>query len=127
MAFQNGSFRVALADGSAGTGDIASVANPEGVALGIVGTRLYITTPSAEASTINVGIAANGTTSSDTLIDGLSGATAGFYGSGKNGGTNGKLEQLWGPTQFVTASEATGDVADLEGWLMIDYVLLDFE
>lgn len=126
MAFQGGSFAVALADGSAGTGDIASVANPEGVALGIVGTRLYITVPSTGASTIDVGVAANGITLSDTLIDGLSGATAGFYGSGKNGGTNGKLEQLWGSTQFVTASEASGNVADLEGWLIIDYVMLDF-
>lgn len=115
---------VELADTGASAGDIAAVANPEGVPVHITRAILYLTTESTGASTLNVGVAANGTTGSDNLIDGVSGATAGAYDNLKDGGSNGKGGQLWGASEYVTASESTGDTTGLEGYLCLEYQTL---
>ena len=123
--FQKGSFVIPLADAGAAAGDMAAVLNPEGVPLAVTVATLYITTGSSNSSTIDVGIAANATTSNDTIIDGRSGATAGVFGNLGDPGTNGG-ESLWGATQYLTVSEASGDVSGLEGYLLVEYKILDF-
>lgn len=127
LEFQNGSARVALDDTGAAAGDIASVANPEGVTCIIERAYLLIETPSSGASTIDVGVGASATTSYDNLIDGVSGAAAGVFSNLKNAGSNGKADQLWTASQYITASEASGDTTGLAGWLIVDYRRADFE
>lgn len=121
-AFESGGLRVALAAAGVTAGDVASVLNPEGVALIITRAILDITTGSSGASTLDVGVAANATTSADNLIDGRSGATAGAYDNIEDGGTNGLACRVWGATEYVTVSEASGDVTGIAGELILQYI-----
>jgi len=99
----------------------AAIANPHGQPLLITNRFLVATTPSSGASTLDIGVAANATTLSDTLIDGVSGATAGVL---QAAGSNDALGRTWGATQFVTVAEASGDVNGLVGTLVIEYTFL---
>lgn len=86
---------------------------------------LDVTTKATDACTIDVGIAANGTTLSDTLIDGLDvNAAAGVFDNITDNGVNGKSRQRCGATQYVTASKASGATAGLVGNAYIEYVLI---
>lgn len=104
-----------------GAGVIASCANPEGEALYITDVILIIDEVSTVASTLDVGIAANAATGADNLIDGLSGATAGTFSNRVNAGTNGLLGKTWAASEFLTVSEASGNVVGIEGRLLIKY------
>lgn len=89
--FNEGWYEVPLEITSSGTGVKASIPNPfEGKAW-INHLVLEIVTGSGSASTLDIGPAANTSTSNDTLIDGLSGATPGIYHSKNDtdNGTNG--------------------------------------
>lgn len=121
LEFSNGAARVALATGTS-AGGVVSVANPEGVDLIVTFACLDIGTGSSNASTIDVGIAANGTTSSDNLIDGRSGATAGIYTNATDPGGNGKAAVLWPAASYLTASQASGAVAGIAGELIVRYI-----
>lgn len=126
LEFQYGSARVALATGASG-GGVASVENPEGVTLIVERAYILTTHESTGACTLDGGIAANGTTSSDNLIDGLSIASAtGLFSNLKNPGSNGKADQLWTASQFLTVSVASGAVDGATGWLIVDYRRADF-
>ena len=114
--------KVALAAGTA-AGGVLSWANPAGASIIVHNIALDITTQSTSASTIDVGVAANGTTSSDTLIDGVSGAAAGVFNSATNAGSNGSMSRKMTSTQFITASQATGAVAGLVGSAYITWSL----
>ena len=117
--------RVAL--GSADTaGGILAWQNPEASA--VVVTRLVIdrTTKSTGACTADFGTAANGTTSSDNLLDGVNvGAAEGSEDNVQDGGTNGKarqrLDAKGGATDYITGSRATGAAAGLVGNAYIFY------
>jgi hypothetical protein len=109
--YSKGGFRVAFTAGGTTAGDMAAVLNPTGEALVITKTIVNIT--------IDVGIAANGTTSNDTLIDGLSGATAGVFSTP---GTNGLPTKLWGATEYLTVSEASGDVTGIVGEVILQFL-----
>ena len=100
-----------------------SWANPAGASIIVHHIALDITTQSTGASTIDVGVAANGTTSSDTLIDGVSGAAAGVFNSATNAGSNGSMSRKLTSTQFITASQASGAVAGLVGSAYITWSL----
>lgn len=104
--------------GAAGSsGVFAALQNTTGKDLYIVGFGLNITTQSTGASTLDIGYTAtSATTSSDTMIDGLSGATAGHFGSS---GTNGKPCSNWASGKWITVAEASGDVTALVGRLHI--------
>jgi len=95
-------YSVALTAATATTaGGVVSLANPLGVALIITNAYLNITTAATtSANTIDLGVAANGTTSSDTLIDGMT-TTAGLKSAG---GTNGATPRTWATTEFVTGT-----------------------
>lgn len=117
---KKGTLKVAL--GALDTaGGVLSLANPEGVDLIITKLVLDITTPSTGACTIDAGVAANGTTLNDTLIDGLD-ANAAVITAGNPYGSNGKAAKKWSTTQYVTASVASGAAAGLVGYAYVDYI-----
>lgn len=104
-------------------GAIAAVANPEGATVIITRVLIHRTTKSTGAAAGDIGVAADATTSSDTLIDGVAlGATEGLEDNVTNGGTNGKARQLWGASQFVTVTGAA-DSSGLVGSIFIEYFL----
>lgn len=105
---------VALAAATTTTaGAVASVANPLGADLIIVEAYLNITTAATtSANTIDLGVAANGTTSSDTLIDGTT-TTAGLK---TVSGVNGAKPRRWSASEYVTAT-ASATLAGMVGTL----------
>jgi len=105
-----------------GAGVTQSTANPYGVSVMITNVVLDITTQSTGACTLDIGVAADATTSSDLLIDGLSAATAGVFSGAVNGGTNGRNAQKWTSSTFLNVAEATGDITGLVGVLYLTLV-----
>jgi len=104
-------------------GGVLAWANPEGVA--IIVTRLVIDITTAGTSgTANFGVAANGTTSSDNLMDGVSVTGTGAFDNVENQGTNGKSAVKMTSSQFITGSEdAASDVTGLVGSAYIEYYI----
>lgn len=102
-------------------GGLAAIANKWGAEVVIVRCALQRTTKSTGAAAADIGVAADATTSSDILIDGVAlGATEATEDNVSDGGTNGKARQKWGSTQFVTmtgAADSTGLVAKL--WIEV--------
>lgn len=86
-------------------------------------TRVIIdvTTQSTAACSLDIGVAANATTLSDTLIDGLSLAAAGIFDSIENNGTNGATQRKVAAGQSVTGSVASGASAGLVGSVYIHF------
>lgn len=122
MVAQFGAYRVALTAATDTTaGGVLSLANPEGVRLIVTDLFLDVQTGSSGAATVDAGIAANGTTSSDNLIDGCSVATAGAFDNNTDKGTNGKTRQVWSTTQYLTIT-ASATTAGLVGFAMIRYL-----
>lgn len=111
--------------GAAGSSNVfASLSNPWGVAVVVTRAILYISTASSGASTLDIGPAANATTASDTLIDGLSGAGTGVFDSSiaAHGGTNGLPSGLLAADGAITVKEASGNVDGLVATLVIQAV-----
>lgn len=123
MSEQKGAYKVALtAATGTGGGSVLSLANPEGADLIVTRLVLDITTEATGTPTVDAGIAANGTTSSDTLLDGLAvGAAAGVFDNTENGGTNGKGAVKWGASQFLTITPSAS-AAGLVGNAYIEYI-----
>lgn len=108
--------KLSVAGTSSSSGVFASLANPFGANAIILGRVLNATTQSTGAATVDIGVAADATTSSDTLMDGQSVATAGAL---QANGTNGLPYRAWSTTQFVNVAEASGDVDGLVGTLYL--------
>jgi hypothetical protein len=104
-------------------GGVFAWANPEGVPIIITRVVLDVTTQSTGACTVDVGVAANGTTLNDGLIDGVSVAAAGLVDNLDNAGTNGRARQKVTAGQFVTGSVASGASAGLVGSAYVFYVV----
>jgi hypothetical protein len=106
--FQNaGTLKVALAALDT-AGGVLAVANPFGADVIVKSLILDVTTAATAACTIDAGIAANGTTSNDGLIDGQDvNAAAGAF---KNSAV-----KKWGASQYLTISKASGAAAGLVG------------
>ena len=108
-------FKVALA-AVAGAGGVLAFQNPLGAPALVERLILDITTVATAAATVNAGTGATAATASDNLIDGLDvNAAAGVFDNLGDPGTNGKSRQRFGATDYVTISQATGDVAGLIG------------
>lgn len=103
---------------AATTGVFATMANPHGTDLIIWDSCINIITGSAIASGLDIGVAANATTASDTLLDGISGQTAGIFSTR---GTNGAALRRWNAGQWVTVQENSGDAAGLNAVLHVKY------
>lgn len=108
------------------SGQIAAVANPEGVSCVVKRIWLRTTTKSAAACTLDIGVAAGATTSSDNLLDGISvaGVPIGVYDNIENQGSNGRSTVDWPAASYVTVTVASGDANGLVGVLNVDYAIV---
>lgn len=123
MSEQVGAYKAAITAVTGTTaGGALRIANPEGVDLIVTRVILDITTPATGAATMDVGIAANGTTSSDTLFDGVDvGTASAIFDNIDDQGTNGQSVLRWGSTQYLTGT-ASATLAGLVGNVYIQYI-----
>lgn len=123
MSEQVGALKKALTAATVTTGGaVLSVANPEGADLIVTGLILDITTEATGAATVDAGIAADGTTSADNLIDaGNVGAAVAILTNVGDGGTNGKAATKWGSSQYLTIT-ASATLAGMVGNAYIQYI-----
>jgi hypothetical protein len=105
---------------------IVAWTNPEGADIIVLRAVADITTASTGASTLDIGLTAvSATTTSDTLLDGISGTPAAVFDSmnaALDSGANAKAQKL-AAGKWVTVDEATGDTTGLVGNLYISYVV----
>ena len=111
---------LSAATGTTG-GAVLSVANPTGKTCMIERMVLDVTTGCTSSQTVDVGVAANGTTTSDTLLDGV-GTLATVYDNITDAGTNGGATVKWTTTQYVTGT-ASAALTNLVGNYGIFYRL----
>lgn len=106
-------------------GGVISWQNTEGQSIIITRVVIDVTTVATGACTIDIGTTAtSGTTSSDTLLDGLDvNSATGTFDNVNDGGTNGKARQKLASAKWVTASKASGAAAGLVGTFYIEYLL----
>jgi hypothetical protein len=107
-------------------GEVAACLNPEGVPLIITDVKLYVDTPSAGAANLNVGIAANGTTSDTDMINALAvnGAITGVAYHGMTALAAKGAAQVWGATEYITAT-GSASTAGFAGRLFVQYIRVD--
>ena len=113
-------YTVVLALASADTaGGVVGLLNPFSYDVLVTDVIIDVTTKSTAAGTVDVGIAADGTTSDDTLIDGLDvGTAAGVFDNRIDKGTNGGMAH-WETDEYLTISKASGSAAGLVGFAYI--------
>jgi hypothetical protein len=110
---------------AAGNGGVLAWANPHAGAIDVTRVAFDVTTVATGACTVDVGVAANGTTSNDTLMDGLDvNAAAGLFDNIINHGTNGLSHRRVAAGSFVTGTVASGTVTGLVGSFYIEYQVL---
>ncbi len=127
MAFSSGCLEIPLTGATlfAG-GEIGSLLNPEGVPLIIQDVKIYVDTPSTGGANINVGIAANGTTSDTDMINALAinGAITGKAYHGMTALAAKGEAQVWGATEYITAT-GSADSTGFTGRLFVQYIRAD--
>ena len=93
--------------------------NPEGEDIMVTGFYLDVTTAATGTPTVDVGVAANGTTTSDTILDACAvGDAADVSTPIIEGGTNGKGAVKMSSTQYITIDGS----ASLAGMVASFYV-----
>lgn len=106
-------------------GGIFAVQNTSGVQLHVAELYFAVSTGSAAACTVDVGVGSSATTLYDTLMDGFSVETG---TAGENvhrlmlaadQGTNGKPYTAWPNNEYITASMASGATSGLVGTYVI--------
>jgi hypothetical protein len=102
-------------------GGVFAWANPTGGTIIVTKVILDVTTQSTGSCTVDVGVAANGTTSNATLLTGASVAAVALLDNVTNKGASGLAQKKVTSTQFVTASVASGASAGLVGFAYIYY------
>ena len=104
-------------------GEIASVANPEGVPLIIVDVKIYVDTPSTGGCNISVGLAAAATTSDTDMINALAinGAITGLAYHGMTALAAKGAAQVWSTSQYLTATGSASSVG-FTGRLFVQYI-----
>ena len=118
----NGGVAITATSHAAGDHGI-SWKNPEGEDIIVECIVLDVTTAATGSATIDIGVAADGTTGSDTLLDGVDvGSAAILATSGANGGTNGKTFQPMTSTQYITG-DGSASLAGLVGNIWIKYFI----
>ena len=114
--------KVALGQ-AAGNAGVLSWQNPESV--GVLAAVVLDVTTAQSGQTADVGADGDGTGTSDTLLDGVSLATAGALSSFADAGTNGaafrKVDAKGGANDYVTVT-ASGTPSSLVGNAYIIYV-----
>lgn len=102
----------AAADGTAGA--VFALLNPLGIDCMVEKLVLKIdTAPTDTTAGVDFGIASNGTTSNDTLIDGKVLAAAGYFSSGNSAGTNGGSDRKLISNYYITGTSVVSSHLDL--------------
>lgn len=115
--------KVALTAATGTTGGaVLSWANPEGVPIVVTRVVVVVSTAGPATRTVDFGVAADGTTTSDTLLDGVPVSAAGVFDNIKDAGTNGKAGATMTATQFITGT-ASGALTNMVANAYIHYVL----
>jgi hypothetical protein len=122
MSEQKGALKVALtAATTTAVGGVLKLVNPEGADVIVKRFTLDVTTASTGAATVDAGIDTDGTTSSDTLLDGLDvNAAAGVFDNIDDQGTNGQATVKWPAGEYLVIT-ASATVAGLVGNAYIEY------
>jgi hypothetical protein len=104
-------------------GEVAAIANPEGVPLIITDVKIYVDTPSTGAANLSVGLAANATTSDTDMINALAvnGSITGLAYHGMTALAAKGAAQVWGTTQYLTATGSASTVGFV-GRLFVQYI-----
>jgi hypothetical protein len=106
----------------AADGNVVRWQNPELGPIIVTYLTIDVAVPSTQASTCNFGKAANSTTSSDNLIDGLDTHASGVFDNQRNAGTNGKHYQRLAAGEWVTGFRASGSPDGLVGFAYVTYL-----
>lgn len=88
---------------TSGGGGLFNILNPTGATIVITRLALDITTASSTVSTIDVGVAATGT-SNDALIDGVAASATGVFDNITDAGTNGGATVKCTSVQYITGT-----------------------
>jgi len=96
-------------------GGVFSVENTFGSDMVILRVVLQVTTGASGACTLDVGTAADGTTSANTLITGVNVADAGIFDNIADKGASGTSRLKFASGAFVNASMASGATAGIVG------------
>lgn len=91
---------------TSGGGGLFNLLNPTGATIVIERLALDITTASSVVSTIDIGVAATGT-SNDALIDGVAGSATGVFDNITDAGTNGGATVKCTSAQYITGTFST--------------------
>lgn len=113
---------------AANTNDqIFAIRNPGNTTLIVERVYLHVITRNTSgAATVDIGVAADGDTTSDNLIDGASIAGSNtIYNNITDVGSNGKSRQLIAAGQYVTATVASGDANGLVAGLKVNFRSMD--
>ena len=90
--------------------------NTYGTVLIITRVLIYVSTVAGDTCTIDVGVGSGASTSYANLMQALDVRTStGAFGNIKNKGGTGEEVHLWGTSEYVNASMATGATAELAG------------
>ena len=120
---QIGSYKVALADADT-AGGVLAIENTSGEDRIVTQVILNITTESTAAASVDVGIAADGTTASASLMSDISVTSAGVFDMLTNA-DNGTGPQIWADGDFITISASNEtDPADMEGYAYINWIVV---
>lgn len=125
---QNGWYKVLLTGAaSAANAGLGEVANPEGVALGIVRAYIYARTGSTGAANLDVGIGATGTKNSDIcsamdVIEATVGGDLTFLPAAQVAETDSPTA-LWAADTFLTFTGSASTVG-LDADVCVEYIRL---
>ena len=114
--------QVAVED-STTSGQILAIQNPNPYPVIVELTEVYIKAIPDGACSLDIGVAVDGSTSSDNLMDGIALHTAPVntvYNNIEDPGTNGKYGQYCPAGYYVTATVASGDAEGFEGTINFD-------
>jgi len=124
MAFASGCLEIPLTGALlfAG-GEIAAVANPEGVPLIIQDVKIYIDTPSTGGCNLSAGLAADAVTADTDMINALAvnGAVTGLAYHGMTALAAKGAALVWGTTQYLTVTGSASSVG-FAGRLFVQYI-----
>ncbi len=115
--------RSVVVNESTTTGQILAVQNPNPYPVIVELSEIYIKAIPDAACSIDIGVAADGSTSSDNLIDGIALHTAPVntvYNNIEDPGTNGKYGRYVPSGYYFTASVASGNANGLEATFNFD-------
>ena len=119
--------KVPLSGGDDTPGGLAAWQNPTGADVVVGAYLVKVASASGASCVIDVGVAGDGTTVSDTLLDGLdlgsgsSPAAPHVLDTDADAGTNGSFSRLVRLDEWVTASTVAGTSGGVQGTLIVEY------